>query len=87
MPLTAWNMARINIRNVECSNIYFTINTYFYLIYYKLLYRFILIAFKVSEYVYFNEPGYENTINTVQGQEANNAYSNIVKYGNIKYAM
>ena len=51
---------------------------------YFIICLFLLI---VSEYVYFNEPGFENTINTVQGQEANNAYSNIVKYGNIKYAM
>lgn len=41
----------------------------------------------MSEEVYFNEPGYEHEAGTPNGEKKNTAYSNIVKYGNVKYAM
>jgi hypothetical protein len=41
----------------------------------------------MSEEVYFNEPGYEHEADTPNGEKKNTAYSNIVKYGNVKYAM
>ena len=41
----------------------------------------------MSEYVYFNEPGYEGSAGTVEGEELNLGYSNIVRIGNIRYAM
>ena len=41
----------------------------------------------MSEDVYFNEPGCEALKGTDNGKKLNNAYSNIVRYGNIKYAM
>ena len=41
----------------------------------------------MSEYVYFNEPGYESHMGTVEGENCNTAYSNIVKLANIRYAM
>lgn len=41
----------------------------------------------MSEEVYFNEPGYEHEAGTPKGEMKNTGYSNIVKYGNVKYAM
>jgi hypothetical protein len=41
----------------------------------------------MSDDVYFNEPGFENEAETKEGQERNEAYSNIVKYCNVMYAM
>jgi len=41
----------------------------------------------MSEEVYFNEPGYEHEAGTPNGEKKNTAYGNIVKYGNVKYAM
>ena len=44
-------------------------------------------AIIMSSEVYFNEPGYEHLMGTVEGERLNNGYSNIVRYGNLKYAM
>ncbi len=41
----------------------------------------------MSEEVYFNEPGYEGESGTLEGEKKNEAYSNIVRLCNIKYAM
>lgn len=41
----------------------------------------------MSEDVYFNEPGYEELQGTPEGMAANLAYSRIVRYGCVKYAM
>ena len=41
----------------------------------------------MSEYVYFNEPGWESSMGTPHGDMANRSYCNIVKLANIKYAM
>ena len=41
----------------------------------------------MSEYVYFNEPSCEGEIGKPQGEAKNEAYSNIVRYANMKYAM
>jgi len=41
----------------------------------------------MSEDVYFNEPGYEGEAGTEEGDRKNEAYSNIVRYSNIKFAM
>ena len=41
----------------------------------------------MSEYVLFNEPGYENQINSLKGAQDNEGYSNIIRYNNIKWAM
>jgi ubiquitin-protein ligase len=41
----------------------------------------------MSEYVYFNEPGFESEQGTPAGEKKNEAYSNIVRYCNIKFAM
>jgi len=41
----------------------------------------------MSEDVYFNEPGFEGEQGTEEGEKKNEAYSNIVRYCNIKYAM
>lgn len=46
-----------------------------------------LQAIVMSEYIYFNEPGYEGTAGTEEGEKFNTAYSNIVKLGNIRFAM
>ena len=40
-----------------------------------------------SEDIYFNEPGFENEAGTVEGEKRNEAYANIVRYCNIKFAM
>lgn len=41
----------------------------------------------MSEEVYFNEPGFEQEAGTEEGRRKNEAYSNIVRYSNIKFAM
>jgi hypothetical protein len=41
----------------------------------------------MSEDVYFNEPGFEHESSTEEGQKKNRAYGNVVRYGNVKYAM
>jgi hypothetical protein len=41
----------------------------------------------MSEEVFFNEPGHENEAGTVEGEKKNEGYSNIVRYGNVKFAM
>jgi hypothetical protein len=41
----------------------------------------------MSEEVYFNEPGFENEAGTVEGEKRNEGYMNIVRYGNVKWAM
>lgn len=46
-----------------------------------------LQAIIMSEEVYFNEPGYEGEAGTEEGERKNEAYCNIVRYCNIKYAM
>lgn len=37
--------------------------------------------------VYYNEPGFESTAGTPAGERFNEAYSNIVRLCNVKYAM
>lgn len=44
-------------------------------------------AIIMSEEVYFNEPGFENQQGTEEGEKKNQAYSNIVRYGNLRFAM
>ncbi|CAD8207678.1 unnamed protein product [Paramecium octaurelia] len=44
-------------------------------------------AIIMSEDVYFNEPGFEGEAGQQDGEMKNEAYSNIVRYGNIQYAM
>lgn len=41
----------------------------------------------MSEEVYFNEPGFEGEAGTDEGEAKNEAYSNIVRYCNINFAM
>ena len=41
----------------------------------------------MSEEVYFNEPGFEQEAGTPDGERRNEGYSNIVRYGNVKFAM
>jgi hypothetical protein len=41
----------------------------------------------MSEYVYFNEPGYEGQMGSPEGNKANIGYSNIVRVQNILHAM
>ena len=41
----------------------------------------------MSEGVYYNEPSHENDYKTKIGRERNIGYSNIVKYGTVKYAI
>lgn len=41
----------------------------------------------MSEDVYFNEPGFEGEAGTPEGDAKNEAYSNIVRYGNVMFAM
>ena len=36
---------------------------------------------------YYNEPGYEREQGTEKGERKNLAYSNVVRYGNVRYAM
>lgn len=44
-------------------------------------------AIIMSEEVYYNEPGYEHEAGTAEGEAKNEAYSNIVRYCNIQFAM
>ena len=37
--------------------------------------------------VYFNEPGFEGEAGTTEGERKNEGYMNIVRYGNVKWAM
>ena len=41
----------------------------------------------MSNEVYFNEPGYENEMNTILGEKKNRGYQNIVKYCNVKFGI
>jgi hypothetical protein len=41
----------------------------------------------MSKEVYFNEPGFEGEAGSVEGEKKNEGYMNIVRYGNVKYAM
>jgi hypothetical protein len=41
----------------------------------------------MSEDIYFNEPGFEHEQGSIEGEKKNEAYANIVRYTNIKYAM
>ena len=41
----------------------------------------------MSDLVYYNEPSCESEMGTSSGEAKNEAYSNIVRYANIKYAM
>ena len=41
----------------------------------------------MSNQVYFNEPYHEYEQKTEVGRKKNNAYENIVKYANLKYAI
>lgn len=41
----------------------------------------------MSEDIYFNEPGFEGEAGSEEGNAKNEAYSNIVRYSNIKFAM
>ena len=44
-------------------------------------------AIIMSNEVYYNEPGFEHEMGTPQGDKNNNGYSNIVRYGTLKYAI
>lgn len=44
-------------------------------------------AIIMSDDVYFNEPGFEGEQGTQEGEKKNEAYSNIVRYSNLKFAM
>ena len=44
-------------------------------------------AIIMSNEVYYNEPGYEHLMGTPEGEKLNNGYSNIVRYGTLKYAI
>jgi ubiquitin-protein ligase len=44
-------------------------------------------AIIMSEEVYFNEPGYEGEAGTPEGERKNEGYMNVVRYGNVKWAM
>ena len=41
----------------------------------------------MSDYVYFNEPGYEEEINNEEGWAKNEGYSNIVRVGTLNYSI
>ncbi len=41
----------------------------------------------MSNEVYFNEPGHEQELGTPNGEKLNRGYSNIVRYGNAKFAI
>ena len=41
----------------------------------------------MSDEVYFNEPGFENAVGTPDGVRLNQGYANIVRFGNVKYAI
>ena len=44
-------------------------------------------AIVMSDEVYFNEPGFEHEAGTPEGERKNEGYMNIVRYGNVKWAM
>jgi len=44
-------------------------------------------AIIMSQEVYFNEPGFEGEQGTPDGEKRNEGYMNIVRYGNVKFAM
>ena len=44
-------------------------------------------AIIMSEEIYFNEPGFEHEQGTPEGARLNTGYCNIVRFGNIKFAM
>lgn len=44
-------------------------------------------AIIMSDDIYFNEPGFEGEQGTEEGNRRNEAYSNIVRYSNVKFAM
>lgn len=44
-------------------------------------------AIIMSQEVYFNEPGFEGEAGKPEGERRNEGYSNIVRYGNVKWAM
>ena len=44
-------------------------------------------AIIMTDDVYFNEPGFEGEAGTEEGERKNEAYSNIVRYCNVKFAM
>jgi hypothetical protein len=44
-------------------------------------------AIVMSEEVYFNEPGFEGEAGTPEGEKKTEGYMNIVRYGNVKWAM
>ena len=46
-----------------------------------------ILAIIMSEEIYFNEPGFEGEAGTEEGIRKDEAYSNIVRYSNIKFAM
>jgi hypothetical protein len=41
----------------------------------------------MTDDVYFNEPGYEDAQGTEEGTKLNRGYSNIVRYGTLRYAI
>lgn len=41
----------------------------------------------MSDYVYFNEPGYEEEINSEDGWAKNEGYSNIIRVATLQYAI
>jgi ubiquitin-protein ligase len=44
-------------------------------------------AIIMTDDIYFNEPGYENTAGTPEGDKANTGYANVVRFANVKFAM
>ena len=41
----------------------------------------------MNEDIYYNEPAYYTAKSTEQGKQANEAYSNIVKFGTVNFAI
>jgi ubiquitin-protein ligase len=41
----------------------------------------------MSDLIYYNEPGFEHTLGTSDGEQLNEGYSNIVRYNNIRVCM
>lgn len=41
----------------------------------------------MSPYIYYNEPGLERYMGTKEGELRNRGYINVVRWGNIKYAI
>ncbi len=44
-------------------------------------------AIIMTDDIYFNEPGYENSAGTPEGEKANTGYANVVRYANVAFAM